>query len=91
MATKKSISQKRKEADSHAKAIADAFHAGGTSPLVLDSLRKNLKTVKNDDAFMSWYRSFSHRTGELLNHDTSHAALVRSSLNELARLAGVAR
>ena len=51
---KKSFSQKKKEADSHAKAIADAFHAGGTSPLVLDSLRNNLKTVKNDAQFTTW-------------------------------------
>lgn len=88
---KKSMSQRKKEADSHAKAIADAFHEGGTSPLVLDSLRKNLKGVKTDAQFTSWYRSYAHRAGELLNHDTSHAEVVRSSLHEISVLAGVAR
>ena len=88
---KKSLSQKKKEADSHAKAIADAFHAGGTSPLVLDSLRNNLKTVKNDTQLTSWYRGYAKRVGELLEHDTSHVQLVRSSLHEISVLAGVAR
>lgn len=88
---KKSLSQRRKEADSHAVTIANAFHDAGVSVLVLDAQRKALKSVKTDTGLTAWYHAYARRVGELLAQDASHAQLIRSSLNDIARLAGVAR
>ena len=90
MAKTKSLSQQKKEISGHTKLIADTFHSAGHSVAVLDASAKTLKTVKQP-GLESWYRSYAKRVGELLTHDHSDAALIRSQLNSIESIIGLRR
>ena len=87
----RSLSAIKKDVVSHMDTIANTLHHDGVSVAVLDAFKSSLKSVKKADALGSWYRGYSKRVGELLEHHGHHAPFINDQRHSIERIIGVQR
>ncbi len=87
----RTLSSIKKDVLSHMDTIANTLHQDGVSVAVLDAYKVSLKSVKKSDVLGSWYRGYTKRVGELLEHHGRHAAFVNDQRRSIERIIGIQR